>query len=118
MRSCSRDRAALVDQLGVILLSRLAAGVVLELVFGRDVDAVELGGVEAEDLLLTSYAEPRVARELLAWVVPVDEALDLQLGLPDAVVAAEGHLVLADPEQQLAPDLGEGLGPGADQAAE
>ena len=81
-------------------------------------DAVELGGVQAEDLLLAGRAQPRVVGELVAGVVPVDESLDLPLGLPDAVVAAEGHLVLADPEQQLAHDLGEELGPGVHQAAD
>ena len=49
---------------------------------------------------------------------PVDEALDLPLRLPDAVVAAEGHLVLADPEQQLAHDPGEELRPRVHQAAD
>ena len=72
------------------------------------VDAVELRGVEAEDLLLALDAEPRVVREVLVvGHLPVDEALDLPLRLPDGVVAAEEHLVLADPEQQLAHDLGE-----------
>ena len=101
--------------------SSCAAGVPgagVQLVLGRHLDAVELRRVQAEDLLLPRRAEPRVVGELVTGVVPVDEALDLPLGLPDAVVAAEGHLVLADPEQQLAHDLGEELRPGVHQAAD
>ena len=81
-------------------------------------DVVQLGRVEAEDLLLGLRRERRVVRERLVGVVPVDEPLDLPLGLPDGVVGAEQHLVLADPEQQLAHHLREEARAGVHEAAD
>src|SRR5216684_6876966 len=105
------------DQLSVVRRGRGALTCV-EPELGRNVDVVELGRVQAEDLLLRRGVDPGVVGELVTRVVPVDEALDLPLGLPDPVVAAEGHLVLADPEHQLADDLGEELRPGVHQPAD
>ena len=63
--------------------------------------------------------QPRVVGVLVVvGHLPVDEALDLPLRLPDRVVGAEQHLVLADPEQQLAHDLGEELRAGVHEAAD
>src|SRR3954447_14789338 len=85
----------------------------------RDLDAVQLRGVEPEDLLLAVDAEARKVRELgVIGHLPVHEALDLPLRLPDRVVGAEQHLVLADPEQQLAHDLREELRARVHQAAD
>ena len=79
-----------------------------ELALGRHRDVVERRRVQAQDLLLAGRVDAREVGVLLAvGVVPVHEALDLPLRFPDAVVAAEGHLVLADPEQQLAHHLRE-----------
>src|SRR4051794_5103278 len=80
-------RSCRLDQLGVVPRAGLG-----DLQLLRHLDVVELGRVEAEDLLLRGRGDPRVVGELVARVVPVDEALDLPLGLPNAVVGAEGHL--------------------------
>src|SRR5829696_6106548 len=72
---------------------------------------VEPGGVEAEDLLLALGREAGEVVELVTLrVVPVHEPLDDPLRAPQRVVAGEGELVLADPEQQFAHDLREEAG--------
>src|SRR4029078_488497 len=84
--SCPRDRlrAALAQH----LVRAGRAGLGGHLVLGRHLDAVESGGVQAEDLLLARDTQLRELGVLLAVRhLPVDEALHLPLRLPYAVVA-------------------------------
>src|SRR6185312_9151380 len=91
-------------------------GAALEL--GRDLQVVELRGVEPEDLPLAIGSQPRVIGIGVVGVVPGSETLDLPLRFPDGVVTAEEHLVLAQPEQQLAHDLRKEARPGVHKAAD
>src|SRR5918999_468423 len=66
---------------------------------------VEPGGVEAEDLLLALGRETGEVVVLVPFgVVPINEHRGLPLRVPDRVIAGPQHLVLANPEQQLAHD--------------
>jgi hypothetical protein len=72
-----------------------------------DLEVVEPGRVQAEDLLALVDRDGAVLALHVFRDLEVDELLDQPFRLPDGVVAAEQDAVLADPVEQLADDLRE-----------
>ena len=75
----------------------------------RHRDVVDLGRVQAEDLLLLLGGHRGVLGQLLGDL-EVDESLDQPARRPDRVVGRELDAVLADPVKELADDLREVFG--------